>query len=175
MRNSWFSSCWKMVQHPSHTHTTSDYRLSFHSLWATSGRLCSLLHSYAQIVDKFTICAYTCSYVSHLNKCPIKFSLYNEVIMSSWNLNIKIWPRFKSTYYLLYDTIALEGHSNRPIISDSLSNQFLGLWNPEVQFCTHKDSPRIPILGRINPIPSIDTYFFKIYSNIVLSSTPTPS
>ena len=27
------------------------------------------------------------------------------------------------------------------------------------------------ILTRINPIPSIDTYFFKIHSNILLQST----
>ena len=33
----------------------------------------------------------------------------------------------------------------------------------------------IPILSRTNPIPRIDTYFFKIDSNIVLTSTPGPS
>ena len=33
-------------------------------------------------------------------------------------------------------------------------------------------SPVIAILSRINPIPRIDTYFFKINSNIVLSSPP---
>ena len=32
----------------------------------------------------------------------------------------------------------------------------------------HKGSPIIPILSRVNPIPRIDTYFFKINSNIVL-------
>ena len=31
----------------------------------------------------------------------------------------------------------------------------------------HKESPIIPILSRINPIPRIDAYFFKIHSNIV--------
>ena len=30
----------------------------------------------------------------------------------------------------------------------------------------------IPILSRMNPIARIDTYFFKIHSNIVLPSTP---
>jgi hypothetical protein len=38
----------------------------------------------------------------------------------------------------------------------------------------HKGSPIIPILNRINPIPRIDTYFFKVYSNIVLPSTNRP-
>ena len=33
----------------------------------------------------------------------------------------------------------------------------------------------IHILGRINPISRIFTYFFKIISNIILSSTPRPS
>ena len=37
-----------------------------------------------------------------------------------------------------------------------------------------KGLQRIPILNRINPIPRIDAYFFKMYSNIVLPSTPTP-
>jgi hypothetical protein len=32
----------------------------------------------------------------------------------------------------------------------------------------------IHILSRINPIPRIDTYFFKIHSNIVFPSTPRP-
>ena len=31
----------------------------------------------------------------------------------------------------------------------------------------HKGSPIIPILSRIYAIPHIDTYFFKIHSNIV--------
>ena len=31
--------------------------------------------------------------------------------------------------------------------------------------------PIIPILSRINPIPRIDTYFFKVHSNIVLPSS----
>ena len=35
----------------------------------------------------------------------------------------------------------------------------------------HKSSPIIPILSRINPIPRIDTYLLKVYSNIVLPST----
>ena len=35
-------------------------------------------------------------------------------------------------------------------------------------------SPIIPILSRINPIPRIDTYLFKVHSNIVLPSTPRP-
>ena len=35
--------------------------------------------------------------------------------------------------------------------------------------------PIIPILSRINPIPLIDTYFFKTHSNVVLPSTPRPS
>ena len=29
-------------------------------------------------------------------------------------------------------------------------------------------------MNQINPIPRIDTYLFKVYSNIVLPSTPRP-
>ena len=36
-------------------------------------------------------------------------------------------------------------------------------------------APIIPILSRINPISCIDTYLFKINSNIVLSSTSRSS
>ena len=42
---------------------------------------------------------------------------------------------------------------------------------PEVQCRIHKGSPIIPILSRINPIPRIDTYFFKVHSNIVFPSS----
>ena len=41
----------------------------------------------------------------------------------------------------------------------------------EVQCCIHKQSPIIPILGRINPIPHIDI-FLKTHSNIALPSMP---
>ena len=49
-----------------------------------------------------------------------------------------------------------------------LYSKLHGLWNPEVQFRIYKGSPVIPILSRINQIPRIDTYFFKIRSNNVL-------
>jgi len=49
-----------------------------------------------------------------------------------------------------------------------------GLWNPEVQCRIHKGSPIIPIQNRINPIPRIDTYFFKVHCNIVLPSSLGP-
>ena len=52
---------------------------------------------------------------------------------------------------------------------------FQSLGNPEVQCRIPKGSPIIPILGRINPIPCIDTYLFKVNSNIVLPSTIIPT
>ena len=54
-----------------------------------------------------------------------------------------------------------------------LTNSLCGLWNQDVQCRIHKDSPIIPILSRINPIPCIGTDFFKIHCNIVLPSTPS--
>ena len=55
------------------------------------------------------------------------------------------------------------------------NNKIYGLRNPEVQCRIHKGSPIIPILSRINQITRIDTYLFKVYSNIVLPSTPRSS
>ena len=55
-----------------------------------------------------------------------------------------------------------------------LTNQFHGLWSPEDQCRIHKCSPITPILSRINST-RIDTYFFKMYSNIVPQSKPRPS
>ena len=55
--------------------------------------------------------------------------------------------------------------------NDYQANQLHGLWNPEVQCCIHKVSPII--LSRINPIPHIDTYFFKVHSQIT-NRVPRP-
>ena len=46
----------------------------------------------------------------------------------------------------------------------------LCLWNPEVQCRIREGSPIIHILTRINPVPRINTYFFKIHSNHFLPS-----
>ena len=45
---------------------------------------------------------------------------------------------------------------------------------PEVQCLIHKVTPIISILSRINPIHYIRTYFFKVDSNIALSTMPRP-
>ena len=42
--------------------------------------------------------------------------------------------------------------------------------NPEVQRRIYNGPPIICILSRINPTPRIDTYFFKIHSNIIFPS-----
>ena len=53
-------------------------------------------------------------------------------------------------------------------------NYLNGLWNAEVQCRIHKGSPLILILSLIDPITRIDTYLFKVHSDIVLPSTPRP-
>jgi hypothetical protein len=40
---------------------------------------------------------------------------------------------------------------------------------------SHKDSSIIPTVNQISQIPSIDKYFFKIFSNTVLQFTLGPS
>jgi hypothetical protein len=46
--------------------------------------------------------------------------------------------------------------------------------NPEIQCRIYKCSPIISILSRINPFPRIDTHFFKIHSNTVLTGLGLP-
>ena len=46
--------------------------------------------------------------------------------------------------------------------------------NSEVRCRIHKGSSIIPILSRINPIPPLIPYLFKVHSNIFLPSMPRP-
>ena len=76
------------------------------------------------------------------------------------------------------ELLVIHGQNNYPIelrknylaLLQLSYNKLYGLWNLEVQLCILKGSPIIPILSRINPIPQIDTYLFKVHSNIVLPS-----
>ena len=49
------------------------------------------------------------------------------------------------------------------------------LMEPRGSMLHSQGLPSNPYPSRINPIPHIDTYFFKIQSNIILPSTPRPS
>ena len=57
----------------------------------------------------------------------------------------------------------------------NLTRYLYGLWNLEVQCRIYKGAPVISIPSRINQIPRIGTYFFKINSIIILPSTPGSS
>ena len=56
-------------------------------------------------------------------------------------------------------------------------DESLTLWLMELggSMPHNKGSPIIPILNRINPMPRIDTYFFKIHSTIFLPYLPRSS
>ena len=105
------------------------------------------------------------------------FIQHDLVIFSGKIMNISCWRclflRFACKTTLTFFLWAI--HKPCTLVQASCKyNELHGLWNREVQCRIHKASPIIPIQSRINPIPRIDTYFFKVDSNIVLQSTPRP-
>ena len=46
------------------------------------------------------------------------------------------------------------------------------LWNPKVHYRVHNSLPLTPILGQINSIYALPSYFFKVYFNTSLPSAP---
>ena len=70
-----------------------------------------------------------------------------------------------SSVFSLSDAHSIE---NLMISYAPVTNYLLhGLWSPEFQCRIHKGSPIILIVGHINPISRIDSYLFKIHSNIL--------
>ena len=104
--------------------------------------------------------------LSRINAIPLIttyfFKIHSNIVLISISSSEGLFPIVLYVSYLIYISI-LE------LLFD------YGLWNPEVQCRIHKSSLIIPIVGRINRVPRIDTYFFMIHSNIVLPPPPSPS
>jgi hypothetical protein len=56
-------------------------------------------------------------------------------------------------------------HNSSPACKEMSSN----LWNPKVHYHFHDSSPMAPILGQINTIYTLPSYFLKMHINIILS------
>jgi hypothetical protein len=49
------------------------------------------------------------------------------------------------------------------------------VWNPKVHYLVHKSPLLVPVLRQMNVVHILPTYFTRIHSNIILSSTYTSS
>ena len=58
------------------------------------------------------------------------------------------------------------------VIEELLNKPTPWLMDPDSSCHIHKDFPVIPMSNQVSPVPCIDTYLFKIYSNIFLSARP---
>jgi hypothetical protein len=45
-------------------------------------------------------------------------------------------------------------------------------WNPKIHFRVHKSPPMVPTPIQMNPVQTFPPYFRKIYSRIIIPSTP---
>ena len=98
----------------------------------------------------------------------LEYCYENIKLESLYVILLQIKQNYAHTYCICTFKICTCYISLSPPVSPHI--YLHGLWDPEVKCGIHKGSPIIPVLRRMIPIPRINTYFFKIHSNIVLPS-----
>ena len=107
--------------------------------------------------------------INHINYLVKLANSWKKIQSENKNLqlNTVTFPSLKKMLFI-HKLLLKHNEYNNNNNNNNNNNKHHGLWNPEDQCRINKGPPKISTLSRINPIPRIDTYFFKIYSNIVL-------
>jgi hypothetical protein len=61
------------------------------------------------------------------------------------------------------------------IVTQSVKNVLLSLWNLKVHYHVHKIPPTDPTLSQLNPVRPIDSYLPKVHLNVIFLPTPRSS